>query len=297
MNVTENNNVDELSCSLLGTKRDRSVCFYFPTHQNYCHCVKTPEPVRLDHQEEFCLTEKHSECLVFKQEGEKHLPKEILGEEPGHIPAPKDRRFWITIPLIIAFAALMTLFLFQSAGFFDQQSSTAFSGNEGDLHFPIEPTESSTNNKIDLLFLLPEGMETSQVPTATARISQNPPTPGPGFSTPVGISQKYLVHQVKSGESLQYIANLYNSSLSSISEINALIEGIPIQENQVIVVKPGATEDSDFPQLKAILIHQKTYVSSIATKYAATVEELIDLNDLGNQDTVPAGRWLIVPVP
>jgi len=294
MDNREEGKKDEQSCPALGIIRDPLVCFYFPNQHNYCHHVKKPEPIKLEHQEAFCLTENHNECVVFKQERAKHLPNDILGKAPSPIRVPKPRNLLVIIPSLMIFAAILALILLNSGGLLEQTPSN-IQLNKSTIQLPNEPAASLTPNKINLLFLLPQKKDPTALPATLETSSQLTPTTGPGFSTPIGISRKYVIHQVKSGESLHYLAGLYNAHVSTISEINSLADGIPIQENQIVIVQPGANLDNYIQKLTAILIKQDTPLKTIAEDYSTTRAELIDLNELGNADFIPAGRWLIVP--
>jgi len=297
MNMRDSDKKNELTCNALGLTRDPSVCFYFPHQLNYCHHIKKPEPITLDHQEVFCLTQNHGDCVVFKQEKTKHLPPEILGEEQNHVIIPRVRKRWLFLPGLVILAGLLTLFALNPSWLFKETSPPAWQGYNATIHLSSEPAISLTPNQINLLFLLPpQQKQATRQPTSESS-SRITPTAGPGFGTPIGVSQQYILHQVKSGESLHYLANLYQTDASIISATNSLVEGIPIQKNQILIIKPGAAEDRDIIPLAAVLIQQESSLAAIAKGYSTSVEILIDLNELGSSDTIPAGRWLIVPAP
>lgn len=286
----------EKSCPYLGSLLDSQVSYYFSNRQNYCQHIKKPEPVNLNHQEEFCLSSRYTDCSVIRQHIINHLPIEILGEEPKTKPLPpKKRNQWFLIPVFLVFVLLIVVFYMYAHGAFElETSSVPYQNQQSSLLFN-EPAASMTPNNINLFFVIPTKKETTK-PSATPVPSiKTTATLGPIFATPFGISQKYLIHQVASGESINYLAIIYNTSEVSIIQINDLMVGNPIQEHQLLVIRPGASSEEAFEKLEAIYIEQRTSLQVIADLYSTTLEKLVDLNDLGSSDSIPAARWIIVP--
>jgi hypothetical protein len=297
MNTIQEGNNDEKSCPYLGSLQDPLVSYYFPNQQNYCQHIKKPKPINLNYQEEFCLSIKHKECIVVRNQIKNQLPIELLGEEPKTKPLTlKKQNRWIFIPVFFVFALVIALFFLFSSGNFDWEPPSVTYQRQQSLLLSNESVATLTPDNIDLLFLIPTPKATTSPPATQILSAQNTPTQGPKFSTPVGVSQKYLVHQVILGESVNYLASIYHTSEESIIEINNLIVGIPIQENQILIIQPGASNQEAYDKLEAIFIQIDTSLKDIANLYSTTIEKLIDLNDLDPLFSVPAGRWLIVPL-
>ncbi|MCA9969037.1 MAG: hypothetical protein KC425_02420, partial [Anaerolineales bacterium] len=75
-------------CPHFALLNDPDTSLLFPSSMGYCHHAQPPAPVRLNHQEAFCLTARHTACPVFQQRGSGPLPAEILGrQEPVARPA------------------------------------------------------------------------------------------------------------------------------------------------------------------------------------------------------------------
>lgn len=294
--MQENENLSGNVCASLGTVRDPQVCYSFPNKQNYCYRIKNPEPINLDHQNGVCLTENHKNCILNRQTSRKHLPDEILGKKLAFLPTPRTRGLWIIVPILIVFVIMLAILFINSSGFFNQPSQLGEFSNNSLSQLNADPAASVTPNPINLLFLLPQKTPSKSPAYTQESIPQTTPTMGPGISTPFGTGQKYLIHLVLPGESVHYLAEMYNLSALTIIETNSLVEGIPIQENQLLVIQSGGPDKTSVEKLTVLLVEKETSLQSIADNFSTTINELMILNELGSYATVPAGRWLIVPV-
>jgi len=284
----------EQTCEYLGTIPDPLVCYNFPHPQNHCYRVKKPAQVNLNYQENICLSCKYDQCAIYQQENLRHLPDKIArGRQEGR--SYKFLFFRIAAMGLILAAAMIAVRIIRTAEVNNPQSLVSPTMQEFDTLIPTDSTEPS---------ITPEEMDVSMIiPTQTPPVKQKvtpeaeieiTPTGGPGFSTPFGFSQKYVIHEVQSGESLSLISDKYNTTIDSIVEINSLQAGNPIWINQIIVVKPGATT-IESEKLEAIYIEEDTPLVRIAEDYAISIEKLKDMNALGGHEIIPAGRWLVVP--
>ena len=52
-------------CPFLGLGIDATSHAGYPSGLNYCHCLKMNRPVKLDYQEEYCLSSKYITCNMF----------------------------------------------------------------------------------------------------------------------------------------------------------------------------------------------------------------------------------------
>lgn len=154
-----------------------------------------------------------------------------------------------------------------------QQSLTKISGTEGN-----EATAT----------LVPTSM-----PTLTPTLLQ--PTPGPGLATPFGAQNEYLLHQVKFGDNLPTLAEQFQTDRDVIVAANGLLPNQSLQPDQVIVIMPGRTDSLGIVPLTVLFLDEEVLVTDFAASRGATVEELIQYNELGAHKTIPPGRWVIFP--
>ena len=54
-------------CPFLGTEIEPETHFQYSCEWNYCHKSGKPTQILTTHQDDFCLTERHKNCVVYKQ--------------------------------------------------------------------------------------------------------------------------------------------------------------------------------------------------------------------------------------
>lgn len=69
-----------VGCPYLGVKSDPQTRFSTSSTGNYCHRVQPAEPVALEHQEGYCLGERHVSCVVYSAQWKNGLPAELRGD-------------------------------------------------------------------------------------------------------------------------------------------------------------------------------------------------------------------------
>lgn len=138
--------------------------------------------------------------------------------------------------------------------------------------------------------------EATSIPTVTPTpTSTVPPTPGPSLFTPFGPEQAYLLHQVKYGDNLPDLADLYQTDRDVIVAANGLVPDVPMQPDQVIVIMPGRTDSIGIEPLVVKFLDADTPISELAPRHGVTTAEIRTYNQLGPGEIIPAGRWLIFP--
>lgn len=136
-------------------------------------------------------------------------------------------------------------------------------------------------------------LEPTNTPTITPTFP--PPTPGPGFETPFGSQGEYLLHQVKFGDNLPNLAKQYQTDRDVIVAANGLIPNQSLQPDQVIVILPGRTDSLDVIHLSVLFLEEDTQIGDLASRNGVTSEEIRRYSNLGPNDLIPGGRWLIFP--
>jgi hypothetical protein len=116
------------------------------------------------------------------------------------------------------------------------------------------------------------------------------------MGTPFGAGNRFAFHTVKIGESLSLVAETYQTTVGVIQASNVLIEGASIWPGTVLVILPGEKNQDNVQKYLAILVEEPTLVTSLSLEHSILPEEFRELNSLGEDDMIPAGRWIIVPV-
>ena len=75
----------EARCPYVGLQDDAQSLAAFASTMNYCYRLKEPKAIKLEYQQQFCLSPAHQRCLVF-QRGEKAVAQNSR-EKPAVQPA------------------------------------------------------------------------------------------------------------------------------------------------------------------------------------------------------------------
>lgn len=287
------------SCPYLGTNYDPTVCFSYPTNQNCCHKLDHPTAIAFNHQDNHCLSNSYTTCEIYKQTGTvKKAPKEILiALRVKKKRVGNGKKTLLFILGIIVMGMIFSLAFLNYYGLNNGYFANTNSNSAEDQSLSNNETNTPTiNDELDIFFLFPRKSPTSDKEDMSTEVENTPtPTAGPPFGKVLNPDGSYLLHQVSSGESVHYLANLYDSTANTISQLNCLPAGSPIVVNQVLVIKSGEKQTTISTCYSVIQIEQETPLETIASNYQTTSEELIRLNNLGAIHQIPAGRWLIVP--
>lgn len=287
-------------CPHLGLSYDPEVCFAYPNSENQCHKIKKPAPVGHQHQDQVCLTEKYFACDVFQSDNATSLPRKIRLKERKR----QKRRLLLGLFLtvLIINVALISVRVFSSYpsvsfGIFPSQISSATISLE--MATPEPPTPSPEQSGLSPTYpILTQNEEAGKLRTTTPAHTSSPtPTHGPGFGTPFGPNGIYVLHEVKPGESFLFLANIYQTTTEVIKALNSRFEGIGLWVGEILVIMPGQTNPYVLPKFEVIQLDQTRTVNQLAEEFGILLSELQIYNSLGpDSDSIPSGRWLIIPV-
>jgi len=105
-------------CTYLALIDDIKTNSDFPSDINYCHRCKQPETPTYLHQQDVCLTQHFTECIMLRDTHLKRLPKDIR----LFAPAASTAKTWPMLAAIIGLGAL-AIYLFASALFVNRAST------------------------------------------------------------------------------------------------------------------------------------------------------------------------------
>jgi LysM repeat protein len=281
----------------LGLVQDQDTRYSYPDNQNYCYRVQPAQPVRLSYQDRVCLTDHYPQCPVFKAKDRvTSLPEDIRRQrsilEPFY-----NRSLQRVAYVILAFALVIgAYFLFFRRPEASPPPAQEFSPSR-------TPEETLKPQQTPLTTPVIAAQQTQASPTATVAPPENVSesvtptlTPGPGLGTPFGTERTYLIYRVQDGDSLGELARQYQTSIEAIRMASNIKQGKDIWPGDLMIIPVGYRDLTDLPRFKPVFIERETKLQEIADRYQLTIEELILVNDLGVSQTIPASRWLIIPV-
>lgn len=311
----------QVICPHLGLANDPQTCYWFPSTGNYCHNAIPPQPLNVDYQKHTCLTDEHNGCKIFNAtRWEGAFPIEIGGPIYPKRNLPTSRNvIALGASLVVLISIVIVLYLVGVIKVPPLQASQ----NGPEVAILLGTTQSS-----DLLTrgitstIVPESPTPifgalflptrsiyipSRTPAPAVAITPTPeandtktssdPPPGPDMGTPFGPNNQFILHTVQAGESLSLIAETYQTTIEVIRASNRLIEGASVWPGTVLVLTRGETRPDSVGQFIVLLVGITTNVSSLSEDYGVSPEEIRYLNNLGtNDEVIPAGRWIIIPV-
>jgi LysM repeat protein len=137
----------------------------------------------------------------------------------------------------------------------------------------------------------------ANTPTPTDTSTPAQPTQGPNLETPFGPRNEFILHRVETGESLNYIASQYKTSVAVITSTNELRPGYTLLIGKILVIIPDLKENPGLPIFRPVYLDKDASLSALVQEYGISPNDLWRYNSLGSSDLIPAGRWIIIPLP
>lgn len=301
------------ACPFLGLEEDAATWVAYPHSANSCHRAKPICNISLGYQESACLTKEHIHCPGFVSGWNGSLPQELHGEAAS---ARTNRSLvWpVLIPALVL--VLFASWLAARQGWLpflgsqknatptslalspSQVKATELSQATATPMATTTPVPSSTPDALATQTALAALASPTPTLSPTTLFSATPPAPtlGPALGTPFGPDGKYLLHQLAAGESMGTLVSLYNTSNKVIEASNVLIPGASIWPGTVLVILPGVKNPEAAIRFRVVLLEAPTTVNALAAEYNVSEEDLRLYNSLGSEQSIPAGRYIIIPV-
>lgn len=293
------------ACPFLGLMDDPKTHFAYPTPGNHCFHSTPALMICPSHQAAVCLEPVHIECPVYQENWQGPLPQALCGEVLSSPPWWRQPLAWVGVILTLLVVGGAAIFWWKSdsspagaAGPSPVAGGALLAASSTPSFTPALPLPSATFTPLAFTPTASPTLPPSPTVTPTPAPSIPPTaTPGPAWGTPFGPQYIYLLHQVKRDESVGLIAALYQTTVEVIVQTNQLPEWRPIQPGDVLVILPGHTTLADITPVRVVQLAEATPLASLAQEYRLSAEEVRRYNSLGSEETIPAGRWLILPFP
>ncbi|GAB4501653.1 MAG: hypothetical protein Fur0035_11960 [Anaerolineales bacterium] len=267
-------------CPYLGLQNDPGTALAYSAVENRCFRCQVPGIPSLQHQDEFCLTEKHADCPVFAEEAAS-LPEEIRQPEPR---PQRGRRGWRLTIAIGLMGALLLGALGLWNGLKNAPQPTASPS-------PLSASETPT-------------LSATPAPSATATPSATPtpedtPIPQAGYAldTPFIINgRQFILHRVIEGEQLVLLARNYETSVNAIFAVN--YQMTLAAAGSVIVILPKSNSAQGLP---AFWVHQVTQdensLEAVTQKLGGDLAQTQAYNHCSGGCLLTKDSWLLIAFP
>lgn len=319
-NTQQENTHQQSICPFLGLEDDPDTWLSFANGANHCHKFTPARPVDLRHQRRSCLTQAYPRCKIYTQGT--HAPLTSITSIEPRQENQTNQRLGMLLAGLIVISLLITgaFWLHANWGGLSQRFLSAPSSEN--VLAPAEVAQASTETPQSTPSLVLAELQTSEPsatlppsatptipPTKTAtlsptlsptpRLTATPtgPTPGPALNTPFGPQNSFLLHRVVIGESLGNLAWSYHTTAEVIQAANVLIEGASIWPDTVLVIYPNVKDPGQVTRFLVVCLETPTLPEDIAAEYLADLQALLEFNQINARVMIPAGRWLVIPVP
>ena len=288
--------MNERVCPHLGFKNDPKTSTFSPDIRNVCHQAKPPAHISIEQQGSICFSEEFEECPGYCEGWGKNIPKELLAPD---IYPPKSKKIWIYIVVCIVICLLGAsgIYIGLNDGFPVFRNTEVSTTTPSSFTVVQQPTEENTSTTLPTETVIPLITGTPSESANETEDSEQPidtQTPGPALLTPfVTENGEFVIHQVEQGESLQYLADTYQTNPEVLKVINALESGSIFPE-QILVVWVGQEALENLTVLTAEFLEEGTSVADLAVETGTSVEDLITWNGLEDPDWIEKNRWVIL---
>lgn len=288
--------MNERVCPHLGFKNDPKTSTFSPDLRNACHQAKPPVHISITQQSSVCFTEHFEECPGYCEGWGKNIPKELLAPD---IYPKNTKKIWIYIVVCIVICLLGAsgIYIGLNDGFPGFRNTEVATTTPSSYTVIEQPAKESTSTELPTETVIPISTATSDESVNESENSEqlvDTQTPGPTLLTPfVTENGEFVIHQVVQGESLQYIADTYQTDPDVLKVINAIESGSIFPE-QILVVWIGQVLLENLPVLTAEFLEEGISVADLAVETGTSLEELIFWNNLEDLDWIEGDRWVIL---
>jgi hypothetical protein len=220
-------------CPYLGQKADPGTAFSYPSELNYCYHARPMASVELEYQAEYCLASRFPECEEYVSDPHAPLPVNFHHSSGGRTTERRGKFKWVWI-IALGLVGIIAAWLLIARGRSLGQTT-------------VDPTviPGSTATKLEI----PTGLSQTRTPIPTA-----PPTPAStptlrplmGLETLLGIDLRFVIVQVKDGDSLELIAGRHNTTAAALLACNYRMP-VPLIPGWAIVVPLNFTDMQGIP--------------------------------------------------
>lgn len=289
-------------CPYLGLLDDPHSWLSFPNPGNVCFHALPPQSLVEEHQKDFCLSQNHNQCPVYQTSGDQPLPVALVHSIPAREKIADPRRMAIAAAAIILIGIILISVLIDIRSQAAERAALMTAAAQTPTLDPLA-IHLTQEAMLPSATPVPPTATATSVPTWTLTATKTPnptPTPEPThfaeFGERFGANQEYILYRLNAGESLENVANAYETRAEVIRASNIMIEGASVQPGTVLLLMPGVTDPSRLVKFKIVQVLVPTLPKHIAAQYNVSLEILVEYNQIDPERLVPGGRWLFFPV-
>lgn len=281
-------------CPFLGVLDDKSTYLSFASSFNVCYKIAKHSNPTLEHQGNYCLTERFNTCPVFLNSNVKQI--EEIFQNNSRLSRPRK----INVAVIWIASVIVLLIVFLS--FLGKTKNREVVNLDSQLtNTMVNISLVQTNTKI-----FETGTEVAQLPSVSISQITDSPMPSNTFTEvkteiirtldiPIGDDYQFIIHRISEGESVQLFADLYNTSPEAIYSINFFLP-TPIWINALIIIPVNIYDVEDIPAFEAYMVTEDgVSIEKIAELNASDLDQLLRYNLIQPNEKMNIGDWILIP--
>jgi hypothetical protein len=283
-----------LSCPHLGIIHDPVSSHAFASSWNCCFYVKHPTVPSFEHQKMFCLTPDHVSCPVYQLKKGSSFPRNLRNKIKPPKPQGANRTYVYIVGVILLLVLAGWL---ASVMFHLPAKATPALPNPGQGVTTIKITNTAPARMTDVVQLTATSTQAAQITLTPMPDLSTTVITTPVLEIPFKIGDEELViHRVKDGEGLDYLAKVYNTTPAVIQATNYVLS-TPIWVDSIIVIRPGTTNlDPKAPAFQAYQVtDQIITLDKLAQNLNVDLAELKYYNACVERCSLIRGSWVLVP--
>ena len=272
------------NCPYLGKETDPESYNSYPSESNYCYHTKHGEPIRLGHQQKYCLTNSFPNCNEYAKDPGAALPGTINRSSERYLRKKVGVGFWVLGIFLLGLGFIATRFLIPHGNSIIRN----LGGTEG--------IPGSTETVMD-------STPTVQVPTPTPTFTPTltptfvdikTPVPLHGLEIPLGINHEFLIHKIQAGESLSKFAYMYGTNSEDILAINYNLV-LPLSIGSQVVIPLNFIDVHGLPAFEVYHVSEEISLQDLVKRLSVDLYEFKYYNALDDNFTPTTGDWFLVP--
>jgi LysM repeat protein len=272
-------------CPYLGQRTDPATALSYPSVLNRCYHSKVVATIHHEHQEQYCLTSGYPNCHEYTKDPDAALPGVHPSSSGDRSQKQPGNRKWIpgmiVLGIVVITLGIIIAWLFITRG---QTINGSLLNPALNATF-IEPSTQFTPTSRSPM------ATPSRLPTFTTTATLRPLF---GLETPLGIDQKFEVHPVQTGESLELIASKHGTSVEALRAVNYRLPS-PLLTDWKIVVPLNILDTQGLPAFEVYSVVEEISLADLVLRLSVDLEQFIRYNDIAADFIPRIGDWLLVP--
>ena len=274
-------------CPFLGQRDDKDTALSYPSVLNCCSHTLPVTAIDFEHQEEFCLSAKFLKCERYLVDpGNPSQTVIKISALKRSFQALGDRKWLWGIYLLVLGIIIALQFISQGSGFGKTPPQTGMT-----RLMQTNTNQKNTDTNIPLTETANIPITISLTPTSTSSVT---PRPLLSLDTPLGIDHKFMIYQIKDGDSLDRIAGKHGTTVVALLSVNYRLHS-PLIAGWAIVVPLFGNEAQSLPSFEVFSVTQPTTLSDLAIQLSVDQQVLMYYNALDEKFLPSVGDWLLVP--